>query len=252
MRHVLFFYSILLFVFTCFNYFFSLFYFVLVAMKLPISLFCHLENLMAALGGPEPEVVQKESTPGKAKVVISLDLSKFPFPIVSGLPKQQQLFIGVDPHNSEAAEHKAIISVKKFLEENFGLEIHDFSHAKIGTFELKMAQLVSGLKSFTIRLRSYLKEYQSSINLLRPILNSAPVSVSPVFTEISNTLSRSCSVAESAIARFEEQLLALEQELTSCGCNCTPTTSNQSSQVVPDAISIYILVCFFFVLVVYF
>ena len=92
---------------------------VVAAMKLHISLFRHLEKLIEALGGCAPELFLKDSTSGKMKFVLSLDVTKIPCSHVSVLPDRPHFFSGDDPHNSSCAEHKALMSVKKFLEDNF-------------------------------------------------------------------------------------------------------------------------------------
>jgi hypothetical protein len=56
-------------------------------MKLPIRLFSHLEKLIELLGGPAPEVVLKDLTPGKTKFIILLDVTNIRHPTVSGLPR---------------------------------------------------------------------------------------------------------------------------------------------------------------------
>jgi hypothetical protein len=97
--------------------------------------------------------------------------------------------IGDDPHNPIVAAHKAIMSGKEFLEETFAIEIHDISHAKILSCQMKQNQVVSSIEAFIRRFHSFLKEYQSSINHLDPILTSASQYTTNVFTEISKSRS---------------------------------------------------------------
>lgn len=91
-------------------------------MEVRISLFSHLEKLVEAIGGNAPEVVFKDSTPGKTKFVLSLDFNKLPIPTVSLRPNDQRIFYGDHPHDSSIAEHRAVMSVKNLLEETFSCE----------------------------------------------------------------------------------------------------------------------------------
>jgi hypothetical protein len=202
-----------------------------VAMKLQIILFRHLDKLIEVLGGHAPEVVLKESIPGKNNFIICLDVSNIPHPTLSVLPNDQYLFFGDDPQNSSIAIHKALISLKNFLEDTFAVEIHELSHSKIRTLELKIAHVVSSVKSFTNQFQSFMKDYQSSINLLAPIISSASQNCSSVIIGISKSLSDLCNVSQSSITRIEEQLLNLDREMTLYCCNGSSTTSNNSFKV---------------------
>ena len=137
-------------------------------MKIWISLLSYLEKLIEGIRGPAPEVVVKEKTPVQFKLLIALDGTKIPCPIVSAVPKDQLLFFG-DILNPRVAEHKAIMSVKKYLEETFAVEIHDISHSKILACQMKLNQVVSSIEAFIRRFHSFLKEYQSCINHLDPV-----------------------------------------------------------------------------------
>lgn len=197
-------------------------------MKMRISLFRHLEKIIEVLGGPAPELVLKDFTPGKMKFVLSVDVTKFPRCPVSVLPKEPHIFSGDDPHNSSVAEHKALMSVKNFLEENFSLQIHDFSYPKLKTFELKITDVVSSINAFTNRFRSFIGEFQSCINLLAPIISSSSVDSSPFINGVSKSLSELCKETHDAIARIEDHLITLNREMTiycSSASNSTLSTS---------------------------
>ena len=123
----------------------------------------YLEKLIEGIGGPAPEVIVKEKTPVQFKLLIALDGTKIPCPIVSAVPKDQLLFFG-DILNPRVAEHKAIMSVK-----TFAVEIHDISHSKILACQMKLNQVVSSIEAFIRRFHSFLKEHQSCINHLDPV-----------------------------------------------------------------------------------
>jgi hypothetical protein len=152
-------------------------------------------KLIEVIGCPAPEVVLNESALGKSKFVISFDVSKIPLPTCTDLRKDHHFFIGDHPHNSTVAEHRAVMSLKKFLEETFGFQIHDLSHSKIVSFELKMGHVVSSIKSLSNRLNTFIKQYQSSIKILEPLLSFASLNCSLVFTGISESFSGLCNAS---------------------------------------------------------
>lgn len=141
----------------------------------------------------------KDSTSGKMKFVLSLDVTKIPCSHVSVLPDRPHFFSGDDPHNSSCAEHKALMSVKKFLEDNFSVQIHDLSYPKIHTFEMKIADVVSSINAFSNRCRSFISEFQSSIKILGPIISASSRDSSAVINGIAKSLSELCDVSHESI-----------------------------------------------------
>lgn len=137
----------------------------------------------------------KDSTSGKMKFVLSLDVTKIPCSHVSVLPDRPHFFSGDDPHNSSCAEHKALMSVKKFLEDNFSVQIHDLSY----TFEMKIADVVSSINAFSNRCRSFISEFQSSIKILGPIISASSRDSSAVINGIAKSLSELCDVSHESI-----------------------------------------------------
>lgn len=183
-------------------------------MKLRVSLFRHLEILIDHLGGPAPELVLKESTSENIKVVISLDVSKIPRPSAAVILQDPHLFSGDDPSNASVAEHKAVMSVIKFLEENFSLEIHDLSYSKLKKFESDIVDLVSRISSLNNRLLCFMRQYQSSVNLLLPIISSSSKDPSSVINGNSKSLSDLCNCSQSCIACIEQQLEKLAHKMS--------------------------------------
>lgn len=219
--------------------------FVAGAMKLQISLFRHLQNLIEVLGGRKSEVVFKDLTPGKVKFVIFLDLTKIPCRTVSSLPIARHYFTGDDAYNTTIAEHKAVISVQNFIEAAFAVQIHDLSYSKILILESKIGHVVSSINAFSSRLHTILKEYQSCINLLAPIISCASQNSSSLFTANSKSLSALCNVSQSTIEFIKEQVVVLDHEFTLYCCSGSSTKSNNTFKVLPPFYSICISVFFF-------
>lgn len=101
------------------------------------------------------------------------------------------------------------MSVMKFIQEFNHLEIHDISHAKIKSLELKMTHEWYGVKALAVRVESFIKDYQTCINDLSRIVSGGSSDGSIFLSGILKPLSDLINAYQVFVGRFEEQLACL-------------------------------------------